>query len=551
MHIKKKVFLLIFFSLLWTAPQGSAKDNVLRVGLLRPPLTLNFFGAGDIWSKRILSLFHMPLYIHAPLSGEMLPWIAESLPEIKNGGKQIIIKLRDAKWEDGSPISGDDLRYTFRIIRKYQIPGHYEKWIMVQNISGEGKEIRFELKYPSSIFLNRTLYSPFIQRRHWEKIIKERDAKKASFRNISSIKIDSLMSNGPFTLNKYKSPFYLVVKVNPNFVLKDKSISNIHIGPFIKAIIFKYYRNTEEILGALRDDQIDFLWWNIPDDRIKELQMRKEIRIFSTPRRGYDYLGFNLRKKPFKLKTLRKAIAIIIQRKAFFNKPSTRKGIPVYSFMPPYNTFWNCLDFIPPWEALTHNERLQKARLLLKEAGFTWVGKDIFFPDGKRIPEIELLTTCAGCKPFRFKSALQIKNWCNELGIRVRISMKPIDIVLKRLRQGNFDMYLLGWSHLPDDPGYLETFFHSRETKRGGKNYPGFKNPEFDRLCELSNKEIDPLKRRELLFKMQRILFEESPCIPLYSRNRMEAINQKHFSGWIPLPGGIGNIWSFLTVKAN
>jgi len=107
----------------------------------------------------------------------------------------------------------------------------------------------------------------------------------------------------------------------------------------------------------------------------------------------------------------------------------------------------------------------------------------------------------------------------------------------------------MGWANLSDDPDYLRTFFHSREARSGGKNYPRFRNAAFDDLAEKASLERDPARRKALVFEMQALIARELPYIPLYTGPKVEAARNDHFKGWIKMPGGIGNLWSFVHLR--
>jgi dipeptide transport system substrate-binding protein len=47
-------------------------------------------------------------------------------------------------------------------------------------------------------------------------------------------------------------------------------------------------------------------------------------------------------------------------------------------------------------------------------------------------------------------------------------------------------------------------------------NRTGWTNAEYDRLIKDSKHESDEAKRNELLYKAEKILFEEAPLIPLH-----------------------------------
>ena len=112
----------------------------------------------------------------------------------------------------------------------------------------------------------------------------------------------------------------------------------------------------------------------------------------------------------------------------------------------------------------------------------------------------------------------------------------------------DFDAFILGYGRLSLDPDYLRSFFHSDNDKKRGWNMGGYRNPEFDRLADLSLAETDPGARRRLIHRMQQIIMEDIPYLPLYNPMVIEGISTRNFSGWVDMVGGIGNIWSLCTL---
>lgn len=77
----------------------------------------------------------------------------------------------------------------------------------------------------------------------------------------------------------------------------------------------------------------------------------------------------------------------------------------------------------------------------------------------------------------------------------------------------------------------------------------GYKNPEFDRIAVESSSAMNRVHRRQLIWKMQKIIMEDLPYIPIYNPALIEAVRTDKFSGWVKTLGGIGNIWSFCQVR--
>lgn len=77
----------------------------------------------------------------------------------------------------------------------------------------------------------------------------------------------------------------------------------------------------------------------------------------------------------------------------------------------------------------------------------------------------------------------------------------------------------------------------------------GYNNPAFDKIADAQRLLTDREKRRTLIWKMQEILIEDVPYIPLYNPHIIEATVNERFKGWVARVDGIGNIWSMCVVK--
>jgi hypothetical protein len=48
---------------------------------------------------------------------------------------------------------------------------------------------------------------------------------------------------------------------------------------------------------------------------------------------------------------------------------------------------------------------------------------------------------------------------------------------------------------------------------------------------------------------MQEILMRDLPWLPLYTPKLAEGVREDRFTGWVNMVGGIGNRWSFCSIK--
>jgi peptide/nickel transport system substrate-binding protein len=544
------IFCLIVISLTLGSGPAKAVDGSLHIALPAGPKSLNFFGATDLWSQKVLRFLHMPLYIRGPVDGKMIPWLAESPPSKGDQPNEVIIKLREAKWDDGSDVTVEDLIFTVKVIQEFNVPSHIEKWQDVVKMQAvDRRTIRFTLRHGSPGFFNRTLFTGFVQKKEWEPIVRSARECDDPLKKLADFDPQMVPSNGPFLLKTYTKPFFIVLKSNPLFFAKGLTIEEIKMGPHVETIFLGLNRDAKKSLSELKEGEIDFLWWDLPRGFINELDQRPNMTLYRTERKGYDYLAFNLTKPPFNDKAFRKAVSLLVNRDQIIKRVLRGDGKPVYSVIPPQNVFWSNPSLGDPGSGLTTEERIEGSKKILQKAGYSWKDGELIMPSGQKMIPMEIITTTGWRRPCRLMVALHIKKALLKIGVPVIARVQSLHKMIALLKKNSFDAYIMGWAHLSDDPDYVRTFFHSREARPGGKNYPRFLSSSFDELADAASREMDLPKRKKLVFEMQELIAREIPCIPLYTRNRVEAARNDRLKGWVQMAGGIGNLWSFVNLK--
>ena len=104
------------------------------------------------------------------------------------------------------------------------------------------------------------------------------------------------------------------------------------------------------------------------------------------------------------------------------------------------------------------------------------------------------------------------------------------------------------------DPNwFLNEVLHSKRAGPGGDNLSQWSNPEVDALIDAQAVELDPERRREIIMEIQEIFASETPFIPVYFINDVQAYNRELFEGVLMRPSaGIlrpNNFTSFLSIS--
>ena len=537
--------------------------HILKIGLMDEPKTLNIWLAKDKWSGSVLSLMYQRLYIRDPDTLELIPWLAEKDPVYDESTVSYTVKLRQAKWSDGSEFTSEDVAFTGRLIIEFKVPTYQARWKFVKRIETPDKRtVIFYLEKPMAVFTTRTLTSPIVQKKEWAQVVEKARNSEKPLTTLQNHNIEKPVGTGPFVLKEWHQGAFLFVEKNKHFFGTGQKICGRMLGPNIDGIIFKFFGTSDAAVLALKKGTMDMFWSGIQPGYLEDLEKEPGIRLFSNERSALYYWGFNLRKLPFSDVNLRWAIAILIDKDFIITRIVQGHATRMDSVIPPGNKFWLCTDLPRYGEGLTREERIKKACEILKKAGYTWevppvneagklvMGKGIRLPNGEAMKQFTILTPPADYDPLRAISGTIIQEWLKEIGIPV--SAKPMafgSLIQQVTSQHDFDAFIMAYGRLDIDPDWVRNFFHSGQDKKRGGNKAGYHNPDFDRIADESAAAMDKVKRQNLIREMQRIILRDVPYIPLYTPDLIEAVREDKFTGWVEALEGIGNLWSFCELK--
>jgi peptide/nickel transport system substrate-binding protein len=135
------------------------------------------------------------------------------------------------------------------------------------------------------------------------------------------------------------------------------------------------------------------------------------------------------------------------------------------------------------------------------------------------------------------QQAQLVKEYLRAVGIDVEIQAVDQQTSDDRGAKGDYEMAIQHFGGLSGDPSGLITRFTSNSRSTSFTRVHGYNNPEFDRVANEQAVEVDPVKRRELVNRMQAILAEDLPQISLYVPEQISFVDDKKFQGFAYTPG--------------
>ena len=565
-HFLKTIFLIsliLLSAFILLSCQKTERPLILKVGLPEEPRSLNLWLGTDANSSKILSMIYQPLYTRHPKTLEIIPWLAAADPVFDEDALTYTVKLREARWSDGSDFTSRDVLFSKKIFFDFKIPRYYSKWKIIKKLEApDSRTVIFHLSKPSAIFLSRVLTAPIVSQKEWGPIAANALTREKPLRSLQDHPIAHPVGTGPFMVKEYREGAYIHMTKNPYFFGTGTTVAGYGLGPFVNSLLFKIYGTSDVAIMALEKGDIDYYWWDIQPGYIENLKRRENIDLFFNQKSALYYMGFNTRKPPYADRHFRQAVATVIDKEFILTRILQNHGNPMHAIIPSGNRFW-CNPGVKKYgQDMDPTQRIKAASAILKAQGYSWQtppvnnAGDIVepsplrLPSGKPMEKMVVLTPPADYDPKRAFAGTMIQEWLRKIGIQAYARPMAFTSLLETVKGKHlFDAFILGYGKLPLDPDYLNSFFSSSSDKPRGWNMSGYRNPYYDKLAKAQRRMTNTEERKKLIWEMQGILATDLPYIPLYNPHIIEAVNNTHFTGWIEKVNGIGNIWSMCMIK--
>lgn len=488
----------IYFNLTKIAPDEGGNYSE---GLLKEPRNINpiFISAND--SERDIAQLVFSGLITFNGEGVAVADLAESY-EISPDGKSYDFTLRkNILWHDGKKFTADDVIFTVETIQNplYKSPLR-PNWQGVNIEKLDDFHIRFNLRQPYSPFIEN-LAIGIIPKHLWSSINPENALlNKLNLKPVGSgpYKFSDIKQKSDGTITQYE------LKRNKSYYKN---------GPFIKKIIFKFYKTEEEMISAFKSGKIEGISY-ISSKNISLFKGEK-INLYTLRIPRIFGIFFNQTSLPaLSDKKVRQALGYAIDKKKISEEILLGGAIPIYSPIPPGAPGYSgdaSQEFSP-----------EKAKEILASAG--WLDKDNNGirekkeTRGGKSEKFELkINLVTSDWPDLIKTAEVVKEMWKEAGINTEISILDINKLENSvIRPRNFEAMLFGEAY----GRFLDpfAFWHSSQKKDPGLNISLYSNKKVDQLLE----ETRRTSNKELIAKnyaaFQKIIIEDAPAVFLNSQ---------------------------------
>jgi peptide/nickel transport system substrate-binding protein len=503
----------------------------LVVAIRGEPKTLNPVIAADARSREVISVMQADL-VHINRATQLTePALAKSW-KVSPDGLQYTLTLRQGlKFSDGQPLDADDVLFTFRVYLDESVNAPQRDLLIV---GGKPITVR-KLDSQTVVFQLAKTYG--VGERLFDGLaILPRHLLEQPYQEGKLGQIGALTTAasqwaglGPFRLKEYVPGQRLVLERNPYYWKSDATGTRL---PYLDELVFVFVPNADAQVLKFQSGETEVIS-QLGAENFSALS-RQQLGYTMTdagPGLEYNFLFFNLndasaksspeilqKQKWFREVKFRQAVSAAVDRQAIVRLVYQGRGSALWGLVTPGNRRWGN-------EKLAHPARsLDKARALLKEAGFSWSnapdGESTLLDSAGKPVEFSILTSSSNAD--RTKMATLIQDDLKQLGMRVQVVPLEFRSLLDRVTQSKeYDACVMGIASFDADPNSdINVWLSSGGTHLWNPSQAHPSTPweaEIDRLINEQVSASTFAQRKKLYDRAQEILAENQPMIFLAS----------------------------------
>ena len=415
------------------------------------------------------------------------PQLARSW-EWEADGRTLVFQLRDdARWEDGVPVTAEDVAFSFDVARDTLVGWPTLRWkreIQACEVV-DPHTVRFRFaRVPREAV--RFAKEGFIIPKHLLASVPRDRWADADFAKHP-------IGCGPFRIDRWEPAQRLVLVRSDTYWERDR--------PYLDRLVFRIVPDAPTRVRLLRAGELDLVDELTTREATTMRTSGEAVRILTCKGRDYDYIAFNLRDSLFANRSVREALTRALDRRGLV--ASLLQGFaepldgPVVPILWAHDADLAPLPYDPPG-----------ARQLLATAGWMDRDGDGWLDRGGR--RFEFTVLLVNDNERRRDVIVAAQSQWKEIGVKADVQMLERGALAERRIHGQFELLSAGWgSNVAME---LEPIWGCG----GRSNFVGYCNPRVDSLiASATYLPYDGAKKP--LVEAQRLIAADAPYIFMYS----------------------------------
>lgn len=513
------------------------------------PRTFNPVAALDAASASLVVVMHAALFQVDGVSQQVVPALAERL-EPPDASGSMLLRLRGGiTYPDGEPFGADDVVFSLQVFQDETLAAPQSQALRVGGtptaataIDDRTVRLTFGAAHPDPARLLTGV--PMLPRHRLE-------AHYARGALATAWALDAppadLVGLGPFRLESFLPGQRVTFVRNPAYWRRDAAGRALPRLDRLTAVVVS---DPDAQTARLIAGDVDLL---------SAVDTRQQGLLASTagvslrdagPSLEYTFLVLNLDDPPgtgtpaprtrwFQQTAFRQAVSLAIDRPAIARLIYGGLATPLGAHVSPGNRQWHAGIAAPA-------RALDEARNRLRAAGFTWDAGGRLRDAAGGAVTFTLLTSTSN--PQRQRIATVVQNDLAALGLDVRVAALEFRALVERVtRTRDFDVAVMALGGGDTDPNAesnvwrLDGATHLWRLDAAAPLAPW--EAEIDRLMRTQAVTVDPAARRAQYARVQQLVAEHLPIVPLVSPNHLVAVRDG-LAGIVPAITSRDSLWN-------
>lgn len=425
-----------------------------------------------------------------------VPWLASAYTW-SDDFTSVTFTARDGvQWSDGEPFTAEDIAYTFTFVGENQAanPNAFD----IKDVAVSGSDVT--VTFGAAMFTKeyRVLQQIILPKHIWS-------AMADPLTDLNQTPVGT----GPYVLTTWTNQA-VTLDTNPTYWGGT---------PAAPQLQYSSYTDNSALLNALLAGDVQWTWTFIPDWENVWIAKDPEHNNFFTPTAiGSDVLYLNNETKPFNDPVFRKALNMVIDRQAIFDKASSKA-------FPQINNVTGLPE--PAADAYIADEYkgqnvsvdVDGAKKLLTDNGYTYKGDELYDPSGERVSF--KLSDPAGWTDY-IDSLTLIASDAQKIGADAKVDGQEQDAWFTNIAAGDFQASL-HWTDGGNTPWdmYRSILDGAQYVKLGEAanwNFGRYNNQEATDALGVFASSSDPAERAAAITTVQEHYVNDMPSIVVRGR---------------------------------
>ncbi len=553
----------LLYPIIFDKKKPRAPEEVL-VRIDAAPVNLNtFMNGGHGPSSFISSKILLQLADLDPKTLELQPMLVTSIPtvrEVMDGPRKGQFAydfeiIPEAVWDNGSPLTANDVAFTCKIVFHPELPADYRGfWNQLSGIDIDpANPKKFSLYFNGFYILTLQAIcgTPIYPAYHYDAANRLTNIPLSDFLDSSKTAVLAADANLKSFVAEFSQPKFanepnaisgsgpyrmLVMNEQGAILLKkenwwgDKVAERYPmLNAFPKKLVYKVVKDDLTLENMIKNSELDLIGGSINPAKFLEMKANDSLMakfdFFTIGAAQYSRWLLNHQNPILADVQVRKALRHILDYDYFVNQVQRGLAVRIASPMPPDRPYYAKDIPLPDFN-------IAKAKAMLTQAGWSDTdGNGILDKviNGNRQQLSFKVLAATSAKTIEL-IANSLKESARQAGIDIVIVSLDMSTITADTRSGNYDSALLGVALPPRLTEYYQQF-HSKSLSPAGGNRAFYISPKADSLIEAIRIQPDVGKRNALYHQVQQVFYDEVPEIVLFASLQRVIISKKFVPG--------------------